>query len=615
MNVKSQLLELCGITPASEASTSSIWDTKQTSDDMRSRFASIDSLLEIYVRGFTSTDSIADLPSRVRVDAILIMSLGIAKEKLVNSVGEEARTDMEERLERLFWSPNQFITVSEPSLSPCDIQYLALDYVLWFGDTRELQTNLVVLRAEEPLDEVVEKQYCSAALAATAMIHHCRAKQPVIQGTYGVVTDGLTWIFLYVNKEGEYSSVKLNWMEGNENAIVAIIGKILDQAVAVKMICEDAEVDRSLWSLGWSDMAKTWDSPRNDESEVDEIDSLETPADTPTLHPPPYISLKMEYLAEFKEGCKELLVQAAHRGENLEQRLEELYQTIKHKFQKKVSGDQGKVIESRAVTNINPSELFPMFQLRREENPPNYWRLNMWEVYDVSDHLKTTIQRIALVFGRAKQNEAAVRLFIDAVLLEVLTSVKEQAGQYEDTKGKKKRPSTDSTMSLKDIQMAVETDITYIFPTRQRRGVVDVKITGRMDYTMWYGQPREAETNLLVVEAKQSLGLNGGRYQAIAYMALIQHARAKAGRASIPIYGIATDSEDWDFIRMDGTGNVDVQQFNWKKTGGAHIVSLLRKVVREASALTPAPTRQLSRAQTVTGRTSLTLTNSDGTPL
>jgi hypothetical protein len=35
------------------------------------------------------------------------------------------------------------------------------------------------------------------------MIHHGRAKRPVMQGTYGIVTDGLRWIFLHVNKEGE----------------------------------------------------------------------------------------------------------------------------------------------------------------------------------------------------------------------------------------------------------------------------------------------------------------------------------------------------------------------------------------------------------------------------
>jgi hypothetical protein len=122
--------------------------------------------------------------------------------------------------------------------------------------------------------------------------------------------------------------------------------------------------------------------------------------------------------------------------------------------------------------------------------------------------------------------------------------------------------------------MGVETEISYILPTNQPEGTVIKKVTGRMDYNVWYGQPREAETNLLVVEAKQRSGLLGGRYQAMTYMgksigdiranivdtykllALIQRARFEAGRARIPIYGIATDSELWDFIRMDGQGNV-----------------------------------------------------------
>jgi hypothetical protein len=76
----------------------------------------------------------------------------------------------------------------------------------------------------------------------------------------------------------------------------------------------------------------------------------------------------------------------------------------------------------------------------------------------------------------------------------------------------------------------------------------------------------------VVVETKQSSTLSEGRYQAISHMgkqlpesvsicsstisALIQHARNKAGRAKTPIYGVATDTEDWDFIRMDASGNV-----------------------------------------------------------
>jgi hypothetical protein len=167
MDVKSQLLELCGITARTEASSSSsICDINPTSDDTRQRFASVNSLLKDYAKGFTLTDNVADLPSRIRVDAILIISLGIAKERLLESLAGQARCEKEKRLETLFWSPDQFISVPESLLSPCGIQYAALDYVLWFGDTRELQTNLVVLRVDEPLGKVVEEQYCFAALAS-----------------------------------------------------------------------------------------------------------------------------------------------------------------------------------------------------------------------------------------------------------------------------------------------------------------------------------------------------------------------------------------------------------------------------------------------------------------
>lgn len=35
------------------------------------------------------------------------------------------------------------------------------------------------------------------------MIHHNRAKRPIIQDTYGLVTDGLKWTFFHVNKDHE----------------------------------------------------------------------------------------------------------------------------------------------------------------------------------------------------------------------------------------------------------------------------------------------------------------------------------------------------------------------------------------------------------------------------
>jgi hypothetical protein len=312
--------------------------------------------------------------------------------------------------------------------------------------------------------------------------------------------------------------------------------------------------------------------------------------DNPGSQSTPSNADNMDFLTEFYEGCKGLMQQAAARGGNFEARLDQLYQATKLKFLNKFPGNK-KGIQSLAATSIDPEEVDRLFGLTVEQNPGPYWRINPWEIYQVSSHLRksniismvsktwltcseTSIERIVRVFGLAKKNEAALRLFIDAVLLDVLNAIKEEAGQHEGIKGKGKRPSTESTLNLKDIYMGVETEISYILPTNQPEGTVIKKVTGRMDYNVWYGQPREAETNLLVVEAKQRSGLLGGRYQAMTYMgksigdiranivdtykllALIQRARFEAGRARIPIYGIATDSELWDFIRMDGQGNV-----------------------------------------------------------
>lgn len=186
----------------------------------------------------------------------------------------------------------------------------------------------------------------------------------------------------------------------------------------------------------------------------------------------------------------------------------------------------------------------------------------------------TTREQIRLVFGRADENEAVIRLTVDAILLDILSSIKMELEQYEGGKGKRKRTSTEAPLGHKNLRMALETHIFYIFPTHGEKGVVDRLISGRMDYNLWYGNPREAETNLLVVEAKSRSAHAAGRYQAISYTgkqltesasilnanqlipALIQHARHKAGRAKTPIYGVATDSHNWDFIRMDASGSV-----------------------------------------------------------
>ncbi|KAL2866529.1 uncharacterized protein BJX67DRAFT_381764 [Aspergillus lucknowensis] len=252
-----------------------------------------------------------------------------------------------------------------------------------------------------------------------------------------------------------------------------------------------------------------------------------------------------------------------------------------------------------------------MFGVKHDKDPDTYWRVKPSEFYLSGLSLLKNYRRADCpCFQSCEEEQSSVRLFIDTVLLDVdvLNTIKDKAGQYE---------------------MGSEAGISYILPTDQLDSLVIMKVTGRMDYNVWYGQPSEAETNLLVVKAKQKSGLLGGRYQVITYMgksiaeirgilyivdtskllALIQRARLEAGHIRIPIYGIATDSDIWDFMHIDLHGNVHTMQLNWHATDGAQIVPVLHEIIRAASALTRAPTRELAREQALIGQTSLTLTD------
>lgn len=109
------------------------------------------------------------------------------------------------------------------------------------------------------------------------------------------------------------------------------------------------------------------------------------------------------------------------------------------------------------------------------------------------------------MYGRADENEAVIRLTIDAILLETMASIK---GVEYDQYGE------ETTTSRKPLQMSLKNPINYVYNTVEGKK----QVTGRMDYTLWYGKRDEAETNLMVVEAKAVGGVPAGRYQAISCM-------------------------------------------------------------------------------------------------
>jgi hypothetical protein len=161
LNVDSSFLEVCGIT-TSNAPIRSIWRYTHEPE----RFAFTASLLQEYATGFTLTGDVSDLPARVRINAILVMSLAFAKKKVLNRANVRQFSAAEDRPRTFFWGHDQGISLGEPFWSSCGIRKAAIHYVLWYGDPGELETNLVVIRVDEPLRVAGDNVDCLCGLAA-----------------------------------------------------------------------------------------------------------------------------------------------------------------------------------------------------------------------------------------------------------------------------------------------------------------------------------------------------------------------------------------------------------------------------------------------------------------
>jgi hypothetical protein len=90
------------------------------------------------------------MPAQPRVDVILHLALAQVKKKLQTKYTLD-------KLKTIFWSYEQVIALETPGNGGDNVLDCALDYVLWYGNRRNLETNCVVICAEEPIAS--EEQY------------------------------------------------------------------------------------------------------------------------------------------------------------------------------------------------------------------------------------------------------------------------------------------------------------------------------------------------------------------------------------------------------------------------------------------------------------------------
>ncbi|OGM39180.1 hypothetical protein ABOM_012213 [Aspergillus bombycis] len=221
--------------------------------------------------------------------------------------------------------------------------------------------------------------------------------------------------------------------------------------------------------------------------------------------------IKLEWLNKLEKKVKALTTRVKDKRlqEELDEELDAAFLMARKESHEATS--QG--IPSLAVTQIPAEDVERTFKLKRSTNHRQIWHLRPEERRPVPDYLRSILVDYDLALGESPQNEAFIRARVDAVLLTTLARKKrEELGQHGLEKSSRKRASTSSVESFKSLHWQFERHMKLRWPYRDEICM----ISGKTDYSLWYGDPTNPQSNLVVVETKRRG--NDGRYRCLCYM-------------------------------------------------------------------------------------------------
>ncbi|KAJ6138333.1 hypothetical protein N7471_004819 [Penicillium samsonianum] len=227
-----------------------------------------------------------------------------------------------------------------------------------------------------------------------------------------------------------------------------------------------------------------------------------------------------------------------------------------------------------AITDLDPSEIPHHFSLTH--CPPTEFELSPSKTEQASlpPHLDSILADYDMATGGSPKNEALIRSRIDVIILTTLVKMKREFLA-------KPRTSVTSS-SLKSVHLQFEREIKFVWKSGKRR----VRLAGIVDYSLWYGMPNDYATNMAMVEATQPHLIKQGVFQCLAYMAMIHKTRKQANVPDTSVYGIATDSFEWVFIRIRPNGEYVKKSYEWALSS-QEIVSMLAKIFAQAAGFDP----------------------------
>ncbi|EGE06898.1 hypothetical protein TEQG_05951 [Trichophyton equinum CBS 127.97] len=215
------------------------------------------------------------------------------------------------------------------------------------------------------------------------------------------------------------------------------------------------------------------------------------------------------------------------------------------------------------------------------------WNLEDKHIYSPSKLLR----ELGYVTGRSASNEAYIRCALNLILVSCIGEEKRRAGNIhardQRTQASFQPPPRPTTPDPPEpVLLKFETELCHPVEVQGRRKM----LVGKADYTLWYNAQETMGTNLIVLEAKRKHYAGTAVPQLIAYMGIVHRQRKLAGKTNAVVYGIASDSSEFRFWRIDNDSELRKSHvYDWE-CHATDIVSFIRFIIRAAILESPSTT-------------------------
>ncbi|KAJ5251626.1 hypothetical protein N7489_002036 [Penicillium chrysogenum] len=188
-------------------------------------------------------------------------------------------------------------------------------------------------------------------------------------------------------------------------------------------------------------------------------------------------------------------------------------------------------------------------------------------------HLVTTLDLIEQAFGRSRPTEASTRWFIDSITLHAYTT------------------AISDLTNARPLNIQYERTYSFGPVTLNHKRVI---LSGRMDYSVWYGESEALCLNVLIVEAKGGAKSKDPIPQLLGYMGCIHRGRRNDQKRNCGVYGMAYTGSVWHFLKISHDSKWSEFAVVGRQTALEQPFGLLVWMLQKAAAISPARSKETS---------------------